>query len=158
MQLDAIHCAILLLPDENREVLSALLEFLTLVANNAHYNQMTASNLAVCLAPTLFNTLLSHNLTSVSSSPRKSKKNTGPDPKELQEAKSSQECIIFMIENYKEIFTVNPERLSKCSFGYMEESTPVTLELLGRGMFFQNWRDYLQECCTATIKEHMEKK
>ncbi|KAL5284667.1 DLC1 family protein [Megaselia abdita] len=158
MQLDAIHCAILLLPDENREVLSALLEFLTLVANNAQYNQMTASNLAVCLAPTLFSTLISNGLASVSSSPRRSKKSAGPDQKELQEAKSSQECIIFMIDNYKEIFTVNPERLSKCNFGYMEESTPVTIELLGRGMFFQNWRDYLQECCNATIKEHMEKK
>lgn len=158
MQLDAIHCAILLLPDENREVLSALLEFLTLVANNAQYNQMTASNLAVCLAPTLFSTLISYGLTSITSSPRKSKKNAGPDHKELQEAKSSQECIVFMIENYKDIFTVNPERLSKCNFGYMEESTPVTIELLGRGMFFQNWRDYLQECCNATIKEHLEKK
>lgn len=158
MQLDAVHCAILLLPDENREVLAALLEFLTLVANNAQYNQMTASNLAVCLAPTLFSTVISNGLASVSSSPRRGKKNTGPDQKELQEAKSSQECIIFMIDNYKEIFTVNPERLSKCNFGYMEESTPVTIELLGRGMFFQNWRDYLQECCNATIKEHMEKK
>lgn len=51
---DAVQSAVLLLPDEHREVLHHLLEFLNNVADNAAYNQMTANNLAVCLAPSLF--------------------------------------------------------------------------------------------------------
>lgn len=51
---DAVQSAVLLLPDEHREVLQHLLEFLNNVAENAAYNQMTANNLAVCLAPSLF--------------------------------------------------------------------------------------------------------
>lgn len=51
---DAVQSAVLLLPDEHREVLQHLLEFLSNVAENAVYNQMTANNLAVCLAPSLF--------------------------------------------------------------------------------------------------------
>lgn len=46
--------AILLLPDENREVLQTLLYFLSDIAANKDYNQMPASNLAVCFAPSLF--------------------------------------------------------------------------------------------------------
>lgn len=51
---DAVQSAVLLLPDEHREVLQHLLEFLHNVAENSEYNQMTANNLAVCLAPSLF--------------------------------------------------------------------------------------------------------
>ena len=45
--------ATLLLPDENREVLQTLLYFLSDIAS-AEENQMTAGNLAVCLAPSIF--------------------------------------------------------------------------------------------------------
>jgi deleted in liver cancer protein len=51
---DAVQAAILLLPDEHREVLFILLEFLSSVSENSMFNQMTANNLAVCLAPSLF--------------------------------------------------------------------------------------------------------
>ena len=49
-----MQCVLLLLPDEHREALHTLLDFLHQVASHAHTNQMTASNLAVCLAPSLF--------------------------------------------------------------------------------------------------------
>ncbi|XP_055849606.1 rho GTPase-activating protein 7 isoform X2 [Episyrphus balteatus] len=157
VRLDAVQCAVLLLPDENREILYALLEFLTLVADNSQYNQMTANNLAVCLAPSLFHNSLSMGSTSVAASPRR-KKNAGiPDAKELSEAKASHECLSFMIDNYRQIFTASRERISKCNFGYMEESKPVPLEALGEGMQFHNWRGYLYECTNATIKEGREK-
>ncbi|XP_055906378.1 serine-rich adhesin for platelets [Eupeodes corollae] len=157
VRLDAVQCAVLLLPDENREILYALLEFLTLVADNSQYNQMTANNLAVCLAPSLFHNSLSMGSTSVAASPRR-KKNAGiPDAKELSEAKASHECLSFMIDNYRQIFTASRERISKCNFGYMEESKPVPLEALGEGMQFHNWRGYLYECANATIKEGREK-
>lgn len=51
---DAVQSAILLLPDEHREVLYTLLSFLGKVVSKASQNQMTANNLAVCLAPSLF--------------------------------------------------------------------------------------------------------
>lgn len=54
VQSDAIQSAILLLPDENRDALYYLLDFLKHISDGAMYNQMTASNLAVCLAPSLF--------------------------------------------------------------------------------------------------------
>lgn len=53
-RLDALRCALLLLPDEHREALQTFLAFLTDVAALASINQMTPSNLAVCLAPSLF--------------------------------------------------------------------------------------------------------
>lgn len=157
MRLEAVQCAVLLLPDENREILYALLEFLMLVAANAEQNQMTANNLAVCLAPSLFHSTISTGVASVSASPRRRKGAGVPDDKELQEAKASHECLSFMIENYKQIFTASKEKISKCNFGYMEESKPVPLEALGEGMQFHNWRGYLYECTKATIKEGREK-
>uniref|UniRef100_T1PIF9 RhoGAP n=1 Tax=Musca domestica TaxID=7370 RepID=T1PIF9_MUSDO len=158
VRLDAVQSAVLLLPDENREILYALLEFLTLVAANSQYNQMTANNLAVCLAPSLFHSSISTGSNSVTASPRRKAKGSGvPDAKELFEAKASHECLAFMIQNYKQIFTAPKEKLAKCKFGYMEESKPLPLEALGEGMQFHNWRGYLYESTSATIKEGREK-
>lgn len=118
---------------------------------------MTANNLAVCLAPSLFHNSISTGAASVSASPRRRKGAGVPDVKELSEAKASHECLAFMIENYRKIFTATKEKINKCNFGYMEESKPVPLEALGEGMQFHNWRGYLYECTSATIKEGREK-
>ncbi|KAG8008436.1 StAR-related lipid transfer protein 13 [Nibea albiflora] len=53
-QLVAAQAAILLLPDENREALRTLLFFLQDVVAAVDENQMTPTNIAVCLAPSLF--------------------------------------------------------------------------------------------------------
>ncbi|EDW24217.1 GL24017 [Drosophila persimilis] len=158
VRLDAVQCAVLLLPDENREILYVLLEFLTIVAGNSCQNQMTSNNLGVCLAQSIFHSSISTGSASVSASPRRKGKGTGmPDMKELAEAKASHECLSFMIEHYKQIYTAGKEKLAKCNFSYMEESKPVPLEALGEGMQFHNWRGYLYECTSATIKEGREK-
>lgn len=52
-QLVAAQAAILLLPEENRAALRTLLLFLRDVTRVAQ-NQMTPTNIAVCLAPSLF--------------------------------------------------------------------------------------------------------
>lgn len=52
MRLQAAQAAVILLPDENREVLQTLLYFLSDIAS-AEENQMTAGNLALCLAPSI---------------------------------------------------------------------------------------------------------
>lgn len=93
----------------------------------------------------------------MSASPRRRKTTGVPDPKELSEAKASHECLAFMIENYKQIYTASREKIAKCNFGYMEDSKPVPLEALGEGMQVHNWRGYLYECTSATIKEGREK-
>ncbi|XP_030369444.1 uncharacterized protein LOC115620377 isoform X2 [Scaptodrosophila lebanonensis] len=158
VRIDAVQCAVLLLPDENREILYVLLEFLTIVAANSQQNQMTSNNLGVCLAQSIFHSSISTGTASVSASPRRKGKGSGmPDMKELAEAKASHECLSFMIEHYKPIYTAAKEKLGKCNFGYMEESKPVPLEMLGEGFQFHNWRGYLYECTSATIKEGREK-
>lgn len=53
-QLVAAQAAVSLLPDENREALRMLLLFLQDVVACMDENQMTPTNLAVCLAPSLF--------------------------------------------------------------------------------------------------------
>lgn len=53
-QLVAAQAAVSLLPDENREALRILLLFLQEVVACVDENQMTPTNLAVCLAPSLF--------------------------------------------------------------------------------------------------------
>lgn len=53
-QLAAAQAAVLLLPDENREALRTLLLFLRDVVACVDENQMTPTNIAVCLAPSLF--------------------------------------------------------------------------------------------------------
>lgn len=68
--------ALLLLPDEHREALQTVLEFFNQVSARSTCNQMTASNLAVCLAPSLFH--LHHpspgsQCRSASASPRRRK-------------------------------------------------------------------------------------
>lgn len=53
-QFCAVQAAAVLLPDENREALKILLFFLRDVVTFVEENQMTPTNLAVCLAPSLF--------------------------------------------------------------------------------------------------------
>lgn len=54
LRLQAVRAAVLLLPDENRQALQTLLCLLSDVTASVAENQMTPTNLAVCLAPSLF--------------------------------------------------------------------------------------------------------
>ncbi|XP_026669776.1 stAR-related lipid transfer protein 13 isoform X2 [Ceratina calcarata] len=156
---DAVQCVLLLLPDEHREALETLLDFLNHVASNAPYNQMTASNLAVCLAPSLFHFNHSNaNVTNRSSSvsPRRRKTVGIPDQRELSENKAAHDCLLYLVKMHRELFMVSSDMLTQCHFNYMEESIPVVLEELGSEMK-QDWRGYLHACTTALLKEAREK-
>lgn len=137
---DAVQSAILLLPDEHREVLQYLLEFLHNVASHAMINQMTSNNLAVCLAPSLFHGTFSAPPRSTSVSPRRRKPTGMPDSRELTETRASHDCLTFMIENYRKLFSISNEKVQRCNFNYMEESKPVPLEALGEGLQVHDWR------------------
>ncbi|XP_076244845.1 rhoGTPase activating protein [Calliopsis andreniformis] len=156
---DAVQCVLLLLPDEHREALETLLDFLNHVASNAPYNQMTASNLAVCLAPSLFH--FNHSNTNVTNrsssvSPRRRKTVGIPDQRELSENKAAHDCLLYLVKMHRELFMVSSDMLTQCHFNYMEESIPVALEELGSELK-QDWRGYLYACTTALLKEAREK-
>ena len=107
---DAVQCVLLLLPDEHREALETLLDFLSHVANNSLYNQMNASNLAVCLAPSLFH--FNHSNTSASNrsnsvSPRRRKTVGTPDQRELAENKAAHDCLLHLIKLHRDLFMVS---------------------------------------------------
>ncbi|KAF7994079.1 hypothetical protein HCN44_011348 [Aphidius gifuensis] len=156
---DAVQCVLLLLPDEHREALETLLDFLNHVANNSPYNQMTPSNLAVCLAPSLFHfNHTNSNITNRSSSvsPRRRKTVGIPDQRELSENKAAHDCLLYLIKMHRELFMVSSDMLTQCHFNYMEESVPVALEELGSEMK-QDWRGYLHACTSALLKEGREK-
>lgn len=120
---DAVQCVLLLLPDEHREALETLLDFLNHVANNSPYNQMTASNLAVCLAPSLFHfnhgntTNVTNRSSSVSPRRRKTVATGIPDQRELSENKAAHDCLLYLVKMHRELFMVgtgNPDRSRAC--------------------------------------------
>ncbi|KAJ1215215.1 hypothetical protein NDU88_002824 [Pleurodeles waltl] len=158
-RLQAIKAAIMLLPDENRDVLQTLLYFLSDVAAAVDENQMTPTNLAVCLAPSLFhlNTLKREN-----SSPRvmQRKQSLGkPDQKDLNENLAATQGLAHMIAECKKLFQI-PEEMSKCRNSYMEQDLrPVSLEELGRQNSDEpsDYRSYLQESIDSLLKEVKEK-
>ncbi|CAO2611916.1 Rho GTPase-activating protein 7 [Lemmus lemmus] len=158
-RLQAIKAAIMLLPDENREVLQTLLYFLSDVTAAVKENQMTPTNLAVCLAPSLFhlNTLKREN-----SSPRvmQRKQSLGkPDQKDLNENLAATQGLAHMIAECKKLFQV-PEEMSRCRNSYTEqELKPLTLEALGHLSNEQpaDYRHFLQDCVDGLFKEVKEK-
>ncbi|XP_043483890.1 rho GTPase-activating protein 7 isoform X2 [Leptopilina heterotoma] len=155
---DAVQCVLLLLPDEHREALEFLLDFLNIVASNSPYNQMTASNLSVCLAPSLFHFNHNANVTNRSNSvsPRRRKTVGTPDQRELSENKAAHDCLLYLVKSHRELFMVSSDMLTQCHFNYMEESIPVGLDELGSELK-QDWRGYLNACITALLKEAREK-
>ncbi|XP_069749128.1 stAR-related lipid transfer protein 8 [Narcine bancroftii] len=104
-RLQAIQAAIVLMPDENREVLQSLLYFLSDIAS-VQQNQMTAGNLAVCLAPSLFHLNV---LKKETSSPRMIRRRgvlSKPDQRDLSENLAATEGLGHMITECKKLFQI----------------------------------------------------
>ncbi|XP_048186509.1 rho GTPase-activating protein 7 [Perognathus longimembris pacificus] len=157
-RLQALKAAIMLLPDENREVLQTLLYFLSDVTAAVKENQMTPTNLAVCLAPSLFhlNTLKREN-----SSPRvmQRKQSLGkPDQKDLNENLAATQGLAHMIAECKKLFQV-PEEMNRCRNSYTEqELKPLTLEALGQlSDESADYKHFIQDCVDGLFKEVKEK-
>ncbi|KAG6931657.1 DLC1 Rho GTPase activating protein [Chelydra serpentina] len=158
-RLQAIKAAVMLLPDENREVLQILLYFLSDVTAVVKENQMTPTNLAVCLAPSLFhlNTLKREN-----SSPRvmQRKQSLGkPDQKDLNENLAATQGLAHMIAECKKLFQI-PEEMSRCRNSYTEQDLrPLSLEELGRINSTEpsDYHCYLQDCMDDLLKEMKDK-
>lgn len=145
-RLDALQAAILLMPDENREVLETLLVFLDDVCRHAQENQMTAVNVAVCFAPSLFQLAVQR---SASASPRRRATTVGiPDQRELSENRAAHECLTCMIAEHQKLFQIPVEMMQQC---HLEKYEPATVEELG------NLKSYLDGCLHALLVEAREK-
>uniref|UniRef100_A0A3B3CUA2 Si:dkeyp-23e4.3 n=1 Tax=Oryzias melastigma TaxID=30732 RepID=A0A3B3CUA2_ORYME len=101
-QLLATQAAVLLLPDENREALQTLLHFLWDVVSCVDQNQMTPTNIAVCLAPSLF------HLTAKKDSRSGHRKHSlgRPDQRDLSENLAATQGLAFMITEVQRLFQV----------------------------------------------------
>lgn len=173
---EAMKWAVILLPDQHREVLQLLLSFLSLVSAHARHNQMTSSNLAVCFAPSLF-----HSGGSLPSTPsgsldspdlrgaglgaggsprtRSSKRAKGsgsPDARELSESRAGHDCLLYLINHHEELVRVSQELLVQCHFSSMEQSVPLQLDELGSDTG-HDWKAYMAACTSALLKEVKER-
>ncbi|XP_038651972.1 rho GTPase-activating protein 7 isoform X3 [Scyliorhinus canicula] len=113
-QLPAVQSAILLLPDENREALQTLLFFFRDVVACVNENQMTPTNLAVCLAPSLFhlNTLRRESTTSRVSQRKYSLGK--PDQRDLSENLAATQGLAHMIAECTSLFLVPEQWVEQC--------------------------------------------
>ncbi|XP_075458001.1 rho GTPase-activating protein 7-like isoform X2 [Ascaphus truei] len=105
-QFYAVQAAILMLPDENREALKILLCFLRDVVACVNENQMTPTNIAVCLAPSLFhlNTLRRESSSSSSRSSQRKYSLGKPDQKDLSENLAATHGLAHMLTECNRLF------------------------------------------------------
>ncbi|XP_068456556.1 stAR-related lipid transfer protein 13-like isoform X1 [Clinocottus analis] len=124
-RLQAVRAAILLMPDENREILQALLYFLRDVTSLVEENQMTPMNLAVCLGPSLFHlSILKNEMLSPRSIQRKY--TTGrPDQKDLNENLAATQGLSHMITECHCLFQITEEMVTQSRNSYMEAELMV---------------------------------
>ncbi|XP_069022991.1 rho GTPase-activating protein 7 isoform X1 [Embiotoca jacksoni] len=159
LRLQAARAAVLLLPDENREALRTLLCLLSDVTASVAENQMTPTNLAVCLAPSLFhlNTLRRKE----SSSPRvmNRKQTLGkPDQRDLNENLAATHGLAHMIQECRKLFRI-PDEMNRCRNSYVEQALlPQRLEeLMGEDAGQGGYRAYLQDSLDSLLKEAKDK-
>ncbi|XP_062865059.1 rho GTPase-activating protein 7 isoform X2 [Trichomycterus rosablanca] len=154
-RVQAVRAAVCLLPDESREALHTLLCFLSDVAASVSENQMTCTNLAVCLAPSLFHLNTARR---DASSPRvMSRKNTlgKPDQRDLNENLAATHCLTHMIQECGRLFQI-PEEVSRCRNSYIEQALiPPRIEDLLDGSC--TYRNLVKESMDALLKEAKEK-
>ncbi|XP_051903964.1 rho GTPase-activating protein 7 isoform X2 [Hippocampus zosterae] len=129
-QLLAAQAAILLLPDENREALRTLLFFLRDVVACVDDNHMTPTNIAVCLAPSLFHlNALKRDAGANRSSHRKYSLGR-PDQRDLSENLAATQGLAEMISEAQRLFQI-PDfwpALNLCSAAPTDEASEEGLE------------------------------
>lgn len=151
---EAVSYVILLMPNEHCEVLQYILNFFQAITECSSENQMNASNLALCFAPSLFYynqaATLSANTRHNSVSPRRKKATGTPDTNDLNENKAAYECLLYLIKHQKTLFIVPKDMLMQCKFSDLDQSKPLPLTELGE---HAGWKSYLEDCIHALQKE-----
>ncbi|XP_040298075.1 stAR-related lipid transfer protein 8 isoform X5 [Bufo bufo] len=127
-RLRAVQAAILLMPDENREVLQTLLYFLSDISS-AQENQMTPGNLAVCLAPSVFHLNISKKETTSPRIRQKRGASGKPDHKDLSENMAATQGLLHMITECKKLFQIPHDMMLQSRNSYLAADTsPLSLE------------------------------
>ncbi|XP_038134706.1 stAR-related lipid transfer protein 13 isoform X3 [Cyprinodon tularosa] len=124
-RLQAVRAAILLMPDENREVLQTLLYLLRDVASLVEENQMTPMNLAVCLGPSLFHLSILKNETLSPRSIQRKYATGRPDQKDLSENLAASQGLAHMISECQHLFQIPEEMVTQSRNSYMEAALMV---------------------------------
>ncbi|XP_070808281.1 stAR-related lipid transfer protein 8 [Pituophis catenifer annectens] len=158
-RLQAVQAAIMLMPDENREVLQTLLYFLSDVASSEE-NQMTVGNLAVCLAPSIFHLNVSKK---ESASPRSIHRRGTvgkPDQKDLNENMAATQGLSHMIANCKKLFQIPQDMILQLSSSYLlADAQPLSLpELMEQNLQgeIQDSHPVLEASIQGLLKESSE--
>ncbi|XP_076131129.1 stAR-related lipid transfer protein 8 isoform X2 [Alosa pseudoharengus] len=157
-RLQAAQAAVILLPDENREVLQTLLYFLSDIAS-APANQMTAETLAVCLAPSILHLNVSKK---DGTSPRLINRRGGskPDQKDLSENMAATKCLSHMITECKKLFQIPHEMMLQSRNSYIAaDAQPLPLHALGVNLQGEpvDYRAYLEDNVQCLLREASEK-
>uniref|UniRef100_A0A671LKL0 StAR-related lipid transfer protein 13-like n=1 Tax=Sinocyclocheilus anshuiensis TaxID=1608454 RepID=A0A671LKL0_9TELE len=157
-RLQAVQAAVILLPDENREVLQTLLYFLSDIAS-AQENQMTAENLAVCLAPSILHLNASKK---DGASPRLMSRKGGakPDHKDLSENMAATHCLSHMITECKKLFQIPHEMMLQSRNSYVAaDAQPLPLHGLGVNALGEpvDYRAYLEDNIQCLLREASER-
>ncbi|XP_074864304.1 stAR-related lipid transfer protein 8 isoform X1 [Carettochelys insculpta] len=159
-RLQAVQAAIVLMPDENREVLQTLLYFLSDIAS-AEENQMTSGNLAVCLAPSIFHLNVSKK---ESTSPRMIQKRGTmgkPDQKDLNENMAATQGLSHIITDCKKLFQIPQDMMLQLCNSYVAADThPLSLaELMSQSLQGEgkNVQGSLEDSMQTLLKESSER-
>ncbi|XP_067852204.1 rho GTPase-activating protein 7 isoform X2 [Heptranchias perlo] len=157
-QLPAVQAAILLLPDENREALQTLLFFLCDVVACVNENQMTPTNLAVCLAPSLFHL---NTLRRESTTPRVSQRKYSlgkPDQRDLSENLAATQGLAHMIAECTNLFLVPEQWAEQCqSLSINQDFQSDCDDGLNNSERYFNVKAALQSSLQSLLKEAKEK-
>uniref|UniRef100_A0A672QD03 StAR-related lipid transfer protein 13-like n=1 Tax=Sinocyclocheilus grahami TaxID=75366 RepID=A0A672QD03_SINGR len=157
-RLRAVQAAVILLPDENREVLQTLLYFLSDIAS-AQENQMTAESLAVCLAPSILHLNASKK---DGASPRLMSRKGGakPDHKDLSENMAATHCLSHMITECKKLFQIPHEMMLQSRNSYVAaDAQPLPLHGLGVNALGEpvNYQAYLEDNIQCLLRDASER-
>ncbi|BFZ20903.1 hypothetical protein BsWGS_23942 [Bradybaena similaris] len=110
-QLKALNLLILLLPNEHRNTLKVLLQFLRNVVSHSNYNKMGLKNVAMIMAPNLF-------LAPSSSNKDKEKVNLELELKKAAETSN----IVKMLVHYQDVlWTIPPSFIAQIRYQYALE-------------------------------------
>ncbi|KAJ8266487.1 hypothetical protein GJAV_G00130980 [Gymnothorax javanicus] len=157
--LQAAQAAVILLPDENREVLQTLLYFLSDIAS-AQGNQMTAGNLAVCLAPSVFHLNVSKK---EGGSPRLlHRRGTSgkPDQKDLNENMAATQGLSHMIAECKKLFQIPHDMMLQSRNSYIAaDAQPLPFHALGCDLKGEpaDYQAYLAESIQCLLRDSSER-
>ncbi|XP_078067555.1 stAR-related lipid transfer protein 8 [Mustelus asterias] len=158
-RLQALQAAIVLMPDENREVLQSLLYFLSDIAS-VQQNQMTAGNLAVCLAPSLFHLNVPKK---ESSSPRVIRRRgvlSKPDQRDLNENLAATEGLGHMIAECKKLFQIPHDIMVQSRNSYIAaDAHPLPLESFRRHHEdrIKDYMIHMEDTIQGLLREASEK-